>query len=553
MRRLLRIRTLVFMSFLFIIPASSFAQIGVGVSIRIGPPPLPVYARNADRSRRWIHLDARLLGLWTSGLLLGSRRVGDATASRTVVDAGLLGLCWWDVWMACGVLGTTCRILWRHQLWLWVRCYGGVGFFGGRWAGEHFMYNTAVMNVNTTVVRNVYVDRTVINNTTVVNHASFNGEGGVSRQATPEEQNFGREQHFDPTSNQISHEHTASMDHTQLASENHGRPATAAMDSVNGRRYNQQGRIANGISSGQLTPGETKNLEGREAGLNNEVHNDRSANGGTLTPQERQQVNRQQNNVSKSIYNDKHNAATDTYGNNEVGARRDMQQQRIANGVRSGQMSPSETAKTENHEQNINRNIATDRQANGGKLTPEEKRNINRQQNGASKQIRNEKHNEKTVASLTRHVIPGKKRAATVGWPAAGLFLVHVNVQWFRGRPFGPIFFGTERTRFFQWSAASVLRARLIEKLDGSTVEFELHGGNQIIQLFHSCCADNWRGNCKISRKQPRQGNTSGRRIVFFRNLIERGENFVSTLVEILRHHPGARTVRRVGRGPVFA
>ena len=117
------------------------------------------------------------------------------------------------------------------------------------------------------------------------------------------------------------------------------------MDSVNGRRYNQQGRIANGVSSGQLTPRETKNLENREAGLNNEIHNDRAANSGRLTPQERQQVNGQQNNLSRSIYNDKHNAATDQYGNNEVGARRDEQQQRIANGIRSGQMSPSEAAK----------------------------------------------------------------------------------------------------------------------------------------------------------------------------------------------------------------
>ena len=119
---------------------------------------------------------------------------------------------------------------------------------------------------------------------------------------------------------------------------------------MNGRRFNQQGRIANGISSGQLTPAETKNLETREARLNGEIHNDRAANGGTLTPQERQQVNGQQNNLSRSIYNDKHNAATDNYGNNEVGARRDAQQQRIANGVRSGQLSPSETAKAEGHE-----------------------------------------------------------------------------------------------------------------------------------------------------------------------------------------------------------
>jgi hypothetical protein len=169
------------------------------------------------------------------------------------------------------------------------------------------------------------------------------------------------------------------------------------MDSVNGRRYNQQGRIANGVSSGQLTAGETKNLEGREAGLNNEIHNDRSANGGTLTPQERQQVNGQQNNLSKSIYNDKHNANTANYGNNEVGARRNLQQQRIANGIGSGQMSPSEAAKTEGREQNINRSVAADRQANGGKLTPGERQNINRRQNGASRQIYNEKHNGKTA------------------------------------------------------------------------------------------------------------------------------------------------------------
>ncbi len=51
--------------------------------------------------------------------------------------------------------------------------YAGVGFVGGAWAGSAFRYNTAVVNVNTAVVRNVYVDRTVINNTTVVNRAKL--------------------------------------------------------------------------------------------------------------------------------------------------------------------------------------------------------------------------------------------------------------------------------------------------------------------------------------------------------------------------------------------
>jgi hypothetical protein len=246
-------------------------------------------------------------------------------------------------------------------------------------------------------VRNAYVDRTVVNNVNVNNHYAFNGQGGVTAQPTAQERSFEHEQHFQPTANQMSHENTARADNNQLASVNHGRPGNVAMDSVNGRRYNQQGRIANGVSSGQLTAGETKNLEGRETGLNNEIHNDRTANGGTLTPQERQQVNQQQNNLSRSIYNDKHNANTATYGNNEVGARRDLQQQRIANGVRSGQMSPSEAAKAENHEENINKHIAADRAANGGKLTPQEKKNINQRQNNASRQIYNEKHNEKTA------------------------------------------------------------------------------------------------------------------------------------------------------------
>ena len=76
------------------------------------------------------------------------------------------------------------------------------------------------------------------------------------------------------------------------------------------RKENQQGRIAQGVSSGQLTAGETANLEHKEARLNREVHNDRTSNGGTLTPQERRQVNRQQNRLSKNIYRDKHNGTT---------------------------------------------------------------------------------------------------------------------------------------------------------------------------------------------------------------------------------------------------
>jgi hypothetical protein len=165
---------------------------------------------------------------------------------------------------------------------------------------------------------------------------------------------------------------------------------------VNQRRENQQDRIANGVQSGQLTSGETANLENKEAAVNGEIHADRAANGGRLTSAERQQVNQQQNQLSKQIYQDKHNANTAHYGNNEVGQRRENQQDRIAQGVRSGQLTAGETAHLENQERGINQQVAADRAANGGRLTQGERQQINHEQNQASRNIYRDKHNAAT-------------------------------------------------------------------------------------------------------------------------------------------------------------
>ena len=172
---------------------------------------------------------------------------------------------------------------------------------------------------------------------------------------------------------------------------------TPAQDpSIAQRKENQQDRIANGVKSGQLTAGETASLESKEAAINGETRADRAANGGKLTAAEKQQVNQQQNHLSKQIYNDKHNANTAHYGNNEVGQRRENQQDRIAQGVKSGQLTAGETAKLENQQRGINQQVKADRAANGGKLTPGEKQQVNKEQNAASKNIYNKKHNANT-------------------------------------------------------------------------------------------------------------------------------------------------------------
>jgi hypothetical protein len=173
-------------------------------------------------------------------------------------------------------------------------------------------------------------------------------------------------------------------------------PSSDAKPTIQQRKENQQDRIANGVQSGQLTAGETANLEKKEAAINKETATDRAANGGKLTSAEKQQVNKQQNQMSKQIYQDKHNANTAQYGNNKVGQRRENQQDRIAQGIKSGQLTAGETAKLEKQQQGINKQVATDRKANGGTLTASQKQQINKEQNGASKNIYNKKHNAKT-------------------------------------------------------------------------------------------------------------------------------------------------------------
>jgi hypothetical protein len=165
---------------------------------------------------------------------------------------------------------------------------------------------------------------------------------------------------------------------------------------VGQRKENQQDRIAQGVKSGQLTAGETANLETKEAAINGETRADRAANGGKLTAAEKAQVNKQQNGLSKQIYQDKHNANTAHYGNNAVGQRRENQQDRIAQGIKSGQLTAGETAKLENQQKGINQQVSADRKANGGRLTGGEKKQINKEQNQASKNIYNKKHNART-------------------------------------------------------------------------------------------------------------------------------------------------------------
>jgi hypothetical protein len=186
---------------------------------------------------------------------------------------------------------------------------------------------------------------------------------------------------------------TAAMAGLMLSAAAQTTPA-AAPATINQRKENQQDRIANGIQSGELTAGETRNLEKKEATINHEEHDMRKLDNGHLTAADRATLNQQQNVVSKDIYKQKHDAQTQTVKpKSEVGQRQRNQQERIAQGVKSGQLTAGETAHLEGREAAIHKEVHNDRAANGGTLTAAERRQVNRQQNRTSGAIYRKKHN----------------------------------------------------------------------------------------------------------------------------------------------------------------
>jgi len=204
--------------------AASFAQIAVGVSVRIGPPALPVYAQPICPGPGYI---------WTPGYWAWGDDDGYYWVPGTWVLAPV-GMLWTPGWWGWG----GGFYAWHAGYWgPHIGFYGGinygfgytgVGFVGGEWRGGAFYYNRAVTNVSVTNVTHVYNKTVVVNNTTV-NNVSFNGgTGGVHAEATPQERAAEHEQHVAPLATQTQHQTLASQNRQNFASVNQGRPAVAA-------------------------------------------------------------------------------------------------------------------------------------------------------------------------------------------------------------------------------------------------------------------------------------------------------------------------------------
>src|SRR6266542_4826522 len=145
---------------MLVMTVASASYAGLFISVTVAPPPLPIYVQPPCPEPGFIWIP----GYWAWG------------------DEGYYWLhCTWVPATQPGYYWTPGYWGWNEGIYLWndgywgphVGYYGGVnygfgyfglGFVGGEWHGRDFYYNRAVVNVNTTRITNVYVNRTVIVN-----------------------------------------------------------------------------------------------------------------------------------------------------------------------------------------------------------------------------------------------------------------------------------------------------------------------------------------------------------------------------------------------------
>jgi len=206
-------------------PEPGHAQGFIGVSVRLAPPPLPIYAQPPIPGYGYI---------WSPGYWAWDEYSRDY------------------YWVpGCWIEPPAPQLLWTPGYWAWengayafnagywglrVGFYGGInygfgytgaGYVGGYWDRDHFHYNSSVNNISGARISSVY--SSAVAGRAAVSNVSFNGgPGGVRARATPRELAAARENHVPATAAQLQQRHLASTLPALRAAINHGRPPIAA-------------------------------------------------------------------------------------------------------------------------------------------------------------------------------------------------------------------------------------------------------------------------------------------------------------------------------------
>jgi CRISPR/Cas system-associated endoribonuclease Cas2 len=145
------------------------------------------------------------------------------------------------------------------------------------------------------------------------------------------------------------------------------------------RMGNQDHRIGQGVTTGALTPKETGRLQTEQARI--QQAEERMKSDGNLTTKERQRLNTMQNKADGDIYTQNHDSQTAHVtppAAPTVRQRQQNQQQRVQQGVRSGELTPQEVGRLEAEQARIQQ--SKERMRSDGELTGAERQKLNTMQ-----------------------------------------------------------------------------------------------------------------------------------------------------------------------------
>lgn len=213
--------------------ASAQVSVGVGVgsggfgaslSIGMAPPPLLTYEQPMVPGPGYV---------WTPGYWAWSPAGYFYWVAGAWVLPPALGLLWTPGWWG-----------WDNGLYNWypgywapaVGFYGGinygfgyfgVGYSGGYWLNRRFYYNTAVSRVNTVIIHNTYVDRTVIRHVKGDRISYNGGAGGVNARPSERDRAFEHQHRVGATQAQEVHRDRAERDPARRYDAGRGQPGAA--------------------------------------------------------------------------------------------------------------------------------------------------------------------------------------------------------------------------------------------------------------------------------------------------------------------------------------
>jgi hypothetical protein len=205
--------------------APARAQVSLGISVAIGPPAIPYYAQPVAPGPN---------SIWQPGYWAWDPVDGYYWVPGTWVQAPSIGLYWTPGYWGFnnGMYG------WNGGYWgPSIGFYGGInygygyygnGYAGGRWQGNHFYYNGAVSNVNSSAVGGyTYTNRSQYQSWN--NRVAYNGgPHGVSARASAAQQQAYSQRRSGMTAAQTQHATYAKNDPVYRYNTNHGRIAPTA-------------------------------------------------------------------------------------------------------------------------------------------------------------------------------------------------------------------------------------------------------------------------------------------------------------------------------------